>query len=184
MQLAERGLTGHPAAGQYANATQTAASLVHVQLDAAFMALRYRDHDHAVVPRTAEAGEELRVVTGSGATAIALENQALNAAVDQAIHNLGTDTGKQWQHGNIRQLPWLVVTQCGGSRNRLLATTLTRQTLERMPAKTAYLRAARRIQQLPVEVQVYARRQALAQGNQRAAEVFPGITVSCAGRKH
>ncbi|MNE17136.1 hypothetical protein D3C80_1101080 [compost metagenome] len=53
-----------------------------------------------------------------------------------------------------------------------------------MTAKTAHLGATGRVQQFAMEVQMHARRQALAQRNQRAAEVFPGVAVSYTCRQH
>ena len=53
-----------------------------------------------------------------------------------------------------------------------------------MTTETANLRATGRVQQFAVEVQMHARCQALAQSDQRAAEVFPGIAVGHAGRQH
>ena len=103
MQFAERRFTGHTATGQHASPAQAAASLVHVQFNSALVALRHRDHHHAVVPRTAEAGKELWIVARPGAAAVALQHQTLNAAVEQPVEDRGADSGEQRQYRNVRQ---------------------------------------------------------------------------------
>ena len=148
------------------------------------MALRHCNHHHAVIPCAAKAGEELWIVARPGPAAVAFQHQTLNAAVEQAVENLGTDPGKQRQHRDFRQLLRLVVVQRDWDRRRLHTTALTLQAFERMAAEAAHFRAAGRRQQFAVEVQVHARRQALAEGDQRAAEVFPGIAVGHTRRQH
>src|SRR5689334_12228519 len=63
MQLAECRFTGHAAPGQHTDTAQATACLIDVQFNPAFVALRHRDHYHAVILRTPEAGEKFRVVT-------------------------------------------------------------------------------------------------------------------------
>ena len=184
MQFAERRFAGHAAAGQHADAAQATAGFVDVQLHAAFMALGDCDHADALLAGALQAVEEGRVVAGAGAAAEAFQDQALDAAVDQRVQLRCADAGEQWQHGNVGERLRLTIIQCFRQRADGLTAAGAVQCGKRVTAEAADFRAAGRLHQLAVEVQVHPRRQAFAQCLQGAVDVFPGIAVGYASGQH
>ena len=99
--------------------------------------------------------------------------------VEQAVDDLGANAREQRQHGNFCQLLRLVVVQRCRQGSGFHAATLALQAFERVTAEAAHFCATGRRQQLAVEVQVHARRQAVAEGDQRLPGSSCKITLLC-----
>ena len=184
MQLAEHGLAGHAAAREYARPTQAAACFVHVQFHTAFMALGDSHNHDAVFLRPLQAGEKVRVVTGAGAAAEALQYQGLDPAVEQGVELGRANARHQRQHTHAGLMFGVAVGQFGRERSRPGSAAVACQCHKWVSAKAAHFGAACGCHQLAVKVQLHAMRLALAQRLQGTTDVFPGIAVRYARWQH
>ncbi|MCY1441868.1 hypothetical protein D9M71_582070 [compost metagenome] len=139
---------------------------------------------HAALVCGAQGVEQGLVVRWAGAAAVAFQQQAAYAAVQQRLHVAALDSGEERQHGEVHRLARCAVVEAGGDGCGAFAFARARQFGAGIEGLRAQLAGAGAMQQLAVEEEVHPRRRALAQYLDGAAEVGPGIAALGACRQH